>query len=97
MNMDFDSLRREIEQLRNENITLKTKVYNLDQALIRTNTDMTSLKNDTKRCFNLITEFQDNTIDYLHYLEGRIDKMSNIKPILITSNKEEDTNESNIS
>lgn len=100
----------DVNRLKNDNIILRQMVSDLDQqasmAYSRLNVleyehnkveaNLTTLQDDTKRCMNIISEFQERMMQYTHYLEDRINKLSDIKPVLITGKKGVKTDEGNI-
>ena len=91
--MDSTSMEKEIDKLKSENTDLATKVNILENKCDCIKYDMDSLQNDTKRCLNIISDFQEQILQYTHYLEDKINEISNIRPILIMGNKEESKHE----
>lgn len=106
----MSTIEEDVNRLKNDNMITRQMVSDLDQqasmAYERMNVleyehnkmeaNLTTLQNDTKRYMNIISVFQERMIQYTHYLEDRINKLSDIKPILIAGNKEAKTDESNI-
>lgn len=106
----MSSIEEDVNRLKNDNIILRQQVSNLEQKSSVTGsrlnvleyehnnveTEVNTLKKDTERCLNIVSEFQKRTVEYIHYLEDRINKVSDIRPILIIGNKEGKKDESNI-
>ena len=106
----MSTMEEDVNRLKNDNMITRQMVSDLDQqasmAYERMNVleyehnkmeaSLTTLQNDTKRCMNIISEFQERMMQYTHYLEDRINKLSDIKPILITNKKGVKTDEGNI-
>lgn len=90
------STEEELANLRSENAILRQRVGDLECDHNNLCETVNYLKQDTERCLEIISNFQDRTIDYLHYLEDQLNKQSELRPILIIG-KEEKKNESDIS
>lgn len=106
----MSTIEEDVNCLKNDNMITRQMVSDLCQqasiAYERMNVleykhnemeaNLTTLQNDTKRCMNIISEFQERMMQYTHYLEDRINKLSDIKPILIIGKKGVKTDEGNI-
>ena len=90
-------LEKEIDKINTEINVLVSKIQKLDNSNENTENNVNTLRQETERCMSIVSEFHEHTLAYLHYLESKIDKISDIRPILIIGNKERKDDESDIS
>jgi hypothetical protein len=71
------------------------RINHLENDIIARSNDYV-LRHEFEHHLEIMHDFQQNTTEYLHYLENRINKLTEIKPILIIGNRKEANDESNI-
>ena len=82
----MEDLKNRIDTLEFENSVMRNRIKDLEKENVKLTNKIDILEYETKRGLEVVSNFQEHTVEYLHYLENKINNIHDVKPILIINN-----------